>query len=77
MNFSALSQRSLRLWWGSSPTVKEGSHAVSSTKDDEPSLTVGLLPRYREVVLTTSKLVLRLSHHISIRFAAGPTTNSA
>jgi hypothetical protein len=45
MNFSALSQRSLRLWWGSSPTVKEGSHIVSSTKDDEPSLTVALLPR--------------------------------
>ena len=50
MNFSALPQRSLRLWRGSSPTVKEGSHTVSTTKDDEPSLTVGLLPRYREVV---------------------------
>ena len=29
---------------GSSPTVKEGSHRVSTATDDEPSLTVGLLP---------------------------------
>jgi hypothetical protein len=30
---------------------------------DEPSLIVGLLPRYREVVVTASKLVLSFSRH--------------